>query len=195
MESFRLKIYMVNQPRWNTLQQRINEYKMVWYRAVNAPKLEVDIDYIKVSDDPGVQSGRLTRSFVHTLTASARFAGYDAIGIILPESAIKKWGLSKTIRGHYFVDQDKILDFYVIADERTTHTYPTGMKVNRFLKTLAHEMMHGITRLAGYPDFTHEYDYDKHDIFAAYTRINWKVVPLWQRVLALKTQLIDLLKV
>ena len=136
---------------WKSKEKKVKNICNTLLTMKNVGNVEVQI--IERPDlKPTVNGGRVTHSFMETLTKEYTKDGEAFIVMHLSESRRSELGIQPTLRGLAFNDDNFFSEAYFWADENTKRG-----RHNQFEETCLHEISHLIVNRVGGLDITHEW--------------------------------------
>jgi len=137
---------------WKSLPKKIKNITKVLKTMKNVG--DVTVQVIERTDlRPIVSNGRITLSFMETLTKEYTKDGEAFIILHMSDAKRTELGIKPTLRGSSFDDQNFFSEAYFWADEHTKR-----YRRNQFEETCLHEISHLMVNRLGGHDFTHEWD-------------------------------------
>jgi hypothetical protein len=136
--------------------------------------------------DPIVVNKRISSAWFDTLLSEdARKEGYTGVIFVFSKAQGRKWGVDSGLRGVSYKDGDDIDEMWVCSDERTLVKYPDGYSINRYVKTICHEIAHTFKHREWTVADIHDYDFEntKHDLRGFYSRVKLDIPMQWAKYL------------
>jgi hypothetical protein len=155
-------LLLTTEPQWKSWNRKLSACRGGLGLVKNIGSVTIDIQEHK--GDVPTTGGKVDRAWFNVLTMNARTRGYQAVVLHMSESKAKGWGVKQSLRGAT-INDEMIGELYIIADEDSMVKYPSGLKVNRFIKVFLHEMSHWMSRTLGQEDKTHYYDYEMESVW------------------------------
>lgn len=155
-------LILTTEPQWKSWDRKLSACRGGMGLVRNIGTVTIDIQEHK-GDVPTVQ-GRVDSAWFNVLTMNARARGYQAVVLHMSEAKAKSWGVRQSLRGSVLTDE-VFGEMYIISDEDSEVKYPSGLKVNRFIKVYLHEMSHWMARTLQQEDKTHYYDYEMESVW------------------------------
>jgi hypothetical protein len=174
----RTLIYTTSKRHW--FKGEFEEIKKIQEQSRGLTAEVYDIKTITLNDLPTEKGadGKVRPSWVwfkKNLTEKAVALGYTQVVLHINKREKKKFGITATLGGTYQADPDRVIEFWMCADERAKARYYRGK--SEFWRIFLHESAHGYERFLVGPvtQLVHHYDYVLHDIPGIYKLFDWTV--------------------
>lgn len=140
---------------WRTLRRKLKNITDTLSTIKNVSPVKVEL-ITRTDLKPRVLNGRVTHSFMETLTDEYTKDGEAFVMLHMSEKQKESLGIKPTLRGAAFRDGNFFSEAYFWADE-----YTKRGRYNQFEETCLHELSHLLYHRSGAKDITHEW-HDRH---------------------------------
>lgn len=154
----KLNILIVSKYDWKSREKKHAEIRKLMMAGGGIE----DVTFTVVRADlgkPDVDAdGRITfQWFTENVTRLA--GGYTHVIFQFSNRDKRKWGIKRTLVGSNFNDTNRIGEAWVCADERSIFKMKVGESWDKYVKTVAHEVGHQLTRNGDTNLEVHDFDY------------------------------------
>lgn len=150
-----MKVLIVSKYKWKSRDKKHEEIKKLM-------RMDVSFDTLQKDLKPEVKDGRITYEWYEKNISSLAKGKYTHAVFQFSKADRTKWKISSNLNGSNQRDGDGFGEAWVCCDENSTMTMDDGEKWNLYVKTVAHEIGHELTR-SGYTKLeVHDYDYKRH---------------------------------
>lgn len=170
----RTLIFTTSKKHW--FAKDFEDIKRVQEQSKGLTCEKFDVSTINLKDLPVEKGddGKVRPSwvwFVNNLTAQAQ--GYNQVVLHISKKDRKKFKISSNVGGTYRADKDKIIEFWMCADEGQKAKHYKGK--SEFWRVFLHESAHGSERflISPHTQLVHFYEYTLHDLESLYKLFNW----------------------
>ena len=162
-------------PNWKSLKAKHREILKALNASPSANFTAIDVELRLDLAKPEVAArGAIEHKWLDKIFLPYFNQGYDFTGLHFSMDGWTKAGIRPTLNGANPIDTDQIGEFYLRSDEDTTKRYVTGgSRLNKYIQTVLHEMIHEYYRGAGLPDITHQHHYSMGDIRMLAATLDW----------------------
>lgn len=186
----RVKIYTTSKGSW--VEDRIPWIKKQLEKARNLTT-SIEVKKIILDELPIIFDKEYQVPDWKWLKQNIFEPGYDIVGLHLNSVDKEKFGLDDRLGGYYHYELDDILDFYIVANEKTK---ASGYDFDGFSRIMIHEICHGFDswKYAKPNVNVHHWDYELKKIHELPATYDFNYMPILNTINLIKSALVRIIQ-